>query len=61
MSDPIALAFAHLPPPEPAADFDRRVVARLEPLRAARQRAARAVMMAYWLTVLAASVIETLR
>ena len=60
MSDPIAQAFAHLPHPEPAADFDRRVLARLAPARAAHMLAARAVMMAYWLTALAASLLATL-
>ena len=57
MSDPIARAFAHVPCPEPAIDFDRHVVARLEPLRAARMRAARATMAGYWLGAVAASAI----
>jgi hypothetical protein len=56
MIDPIGHAFARVALPEPGIDFDRQVVARLEPLRAARLRAARRVMILYWGAALVMSV-----
>jgi hypothetical protein len=58
MTDPLADAFARVQIPEPGADFDRRVVARLAPLAETRLRSARRVMACYWVAAASASAIS---
>jgi hypothetical protein len=56
MNDPIADAFARVPLVEPAADFDRVVVARARAANPARRRRIQRLLRGYWVAASAVAV-----